>query len=365
MIINNKNLKEVYIPNIWSTRLKDEEHFYAIPTASNYVLSDHATLLRKGDDGKYLRIPMFYSTELFCDAYTMHFDGEDTPRTVSVRKLLAMVFYPDLTSVFLYNPRFCATAENRWYIKDLHVLTTREQIVETFLAKIEHRQPNYDDQLKGATFINRIDKPDISFKKYLQRTCANMIDRATNPKTKAAKPQYLETTIDPEIIEDKTTFFEWALGSYYDYPGADLQIDKDLLSFGELNRYSLKHMCFLPNYINKIFRKLKNGDNLGYGIRQIQSKNKVSYRVCTDKKVPGSDNSSKFKTVDTYAEALHLGRKAQAEYIRKVVAKERADGYIPAHILDTMCTWANMCELGLTRIWEPSAETLSKMGVVY
>lgn len=365
MIINNQNLKEVYVPNLWSTKRKDEEHFYAIPTAQNYVLSDHATLLRKSDDGKYLRIPMFYSTELFCDAYTMHFDGEDTPRTVSIRKLLAMVFYSEYDSVFLYNPRFCASSETRWYIKDLHVLTTREDIVEAFQAKIEHRQPNYDDQLKGASFINRLDKDDESFKKYLQRTCANMIDRATNPKTKAEKPQYAETTIDPEIINDRTIFYEWALGSYYDYPGERLQIDKDLLSFGEANLYSLKYMCFLPSYINKIFRRAKANNSLGYGIRQTQSNGEISYLVCTEKKISRNEGSSKWKTCDTYAEALRLGRKAQTEYIRKIVAKERADGYIPAHILDAMCTWANMCELGLIKMWEPSAETLVKMGVVY
>ena len=362
MIINNQNLKEVYVPNIWSTRNK-EEHFYSVPNAKSYVLSDYGTLLCKRDDGKYSRIPMSYSAELFCDAYPIQFDGEDALRIVSVRKLLAMVFYPESEPVFLYNPNFCSTSENRWCIRNLHVLTSREEITEAFRSKIEHRIPNYDDQLKGATFVNRVDKPGKSYKKYLQQTCANIIDRATNPKTKAAKPQYAETTIDQEIIDDRTIFFEWALGSYYDYPDGELQIDKDLLSFGEANRYSLKYMCFLPNYINKIFRGLQGKNNLGYGIRQIQLKDKVVYRVFTEKKLSRNDGSTKSKTCDTYAEALDLGRKAQAEYIRRIVAKERSNGYIPSHILNAMCTWANMCELGLIRMWEPSVETLSKMGV--
>ncbi len=67
---------------------------------------------------------------------------------------------------------------------------------------------------------------------------------------------------------------------------------------------------------------------------------------------------------DTYIEALRAGRNRKANYIRKVVADEREKGYMPEYILEAMEKWANRCELGLVKMWEPSEEILEEMGVI-
>lgn len=55
---------------------------------------------------------------------------------------------------------------------------------------------------------------------------------------------------------------------------------------------------------------------------------------------------------------MRAGRNRKADYIRKVVADEREKGYMPEYILDAMEKWANRCELGLVKLWEPSLKPI-------
>lgn len=67
---------------------------------------------------------------------------------------------------------------------------------------------------------------------------------------------------------------------------------------------------------------------------------------------------------NSYVEALQAGCSKRANYIRKIVAKERKARFIPERILAAMEKWANRCELGLIKMWEPSEEVFKRMGVL-
>jgi len=67
---------------------------------------------------------------------------------------------------------------------------------------------------------------------------------------------------------------------------------------------------------------------------------------------------------DKYTDALVAGRKRKADYIRRIVEVESKAGFIPEYILCAMRRWADRCELGLVKIWEPTEEILREMGLL-
>lgn len=347
MIIDNKQLHEKVLTGVVNRAAKDE-HYYQVPGASGYYLSDYGTLRKMNKKGRYRKVAMFFSMKLACEAYSVQFDGEDHCRTMSVQRLMRMTFYPNENFIYLSNPKFNPFAKDRWYIGNLHPLTNRDLITESIMAKIERREPRYSEEFKGATFVNRIRSASKPFRDYIDDTRANIISRATNRNVKRVKPQYRNTTIDPEIINDPEAFRAWMINSIYDY-NEPLQIDKDILSFGETNCYSLNTMAFVPARINYLFRQ--SSSNLGFGIRKYTTKESVKYRVGIHK-----DGKLEYVFYTDYAEALKIARQNRAEHIRTIVAEERAKGMMPEHILACMEKWAIRCENGLVKIWEPRAD---------
>lgn len=353
MIIDNKKLHETTLKKI--KLLANDEHFYIVPGAEKYALSTYGRLFRTMPHGGYSRVnPMFVRGE---EAYQIYFDNKPEPDTVTIRKLMAMVFFADHPGVYLVNPKF-ATGKFRWRLDDLHVLYDRGNVVEYILSRTENRDPAYADEQKGSTFINRADF-DKPLRKQISSIYWGMHSRATNPGLKKRHPQYQYTTIDPELSLEK--FTDWYLDNWYDYPGK-LVIDKDILGFGRENCYKLGFISFVPQYINNVF--VASNSKFGYCITEHAREDGEKYY-----KVPGNaftldGDSQKNIIFDNYAEALQAGRKRKADYIRAIVAKERAAGYMPPHILDAMARWANLCELGRIPMWEPSEDTLAKLGII-
>lgn len=360
MNIDNRRLRQIYVPVIPSPNGVKNEFFYAVPGASKYVLSDYGRLYKRSDRGNYVKIRIKYRPELYDEAYLIQFDEKTTPEYISVRKLMARVFYPNLSGIYLYNPKFNPFSDARWNIYDLHVLRCREDLVEAFYAKIEHREPGYDDSFKTCIFTNRAGSLE-SFRKKITRTKFNIECRATNEKVKQLFPQYQDTTGDSALWESPDLFGQWYIENYYDYPGK-LEIDKDILGYGESNRYELGLIALVPNYINKIFIKSKS--ELGYGIVEREKADGEKCYVISGSTFKFNGSAPKGVCCDTYIEALQTARKMKADYLRRIVTKERSDGYMPNHILEAIEKWANRCELGLIKIWEPSEDTLRKMGII-
>lgn len=360
MIIDNKDLHPVYVPVIKPPAGVVNEYFYQVPGASDYVISDYGRLYRKNEQGNYRKINLvYYDGE---DAYPIQFDGESDTKVVLVRRIMAMTFFPGENKIYLKKPVFNPFSKQakRWSLYNLHVLMGRNDIIEHILAKIEHREPNYDDSKKHISFINR---PEFKepFRKFITRTWSNMVSRATNPKIKERYPRYLDTTIDPDLQESSKLFGQWYFDAYYTYP-EKLEVDKDILGLGETNRYQIGLIALVPNHLNKIF--IKGKSELGYSIYQkVDAAGKKYYKIFGS--VFDYDGyAPKDVYCDTYIEALQTARKMKANYLRRIAAKERADGHMPEYILVAIEKWANRCELGMVKLWEPSEDTLRKMGII-
>ena len=359
MIIDNKQIHPKYVPIIRPPAGVINEYFYAVPGASDYVISDYGRLYRKTENDSYHKIKMTMRDGE--DAYPIQFDADEDTKIVPVRKIMASTFFPDEKDIYL-NPVFALSFDpaKRWSLYNLHVLKGKNDIVEHIMAKIERREPNYDDSQKHIEFKNRPEL-DVSFRKYIDRMRANMCSRANNPGTKKRFPQYTDTTIDPDLIKSSKYVGQWYLDNYYDYP-EKLEVDKDILGLGETNRYQIGLIALVPNHLNKIF--IRGKSELGYGISErVNSGGKKTYRI-----MGGTFKYDGYKPQDqcfeTYIEALQAGRKMKADYLRRIAAKERDDGYLPSFIINAIEKWANRCELGMIKMWEPSKETLRKMNII-
>lgn len=353
MIIDNKSLNEVTLKRVQV--LAPDEHFYNVPNASKYILSTYGRLYKTTPEGGCARVKLLYVQGE--DAYSINFDNSPAPEIISVRKLMRLVFFSDQPGIYLVNPKG-TPSKYCWRIDDLHALNGKNEIIEYISSKIEHREATYSNDHKGNIFKNRAD-----FNKPLRGTITrlywDMYSRATNPKVKQIHKQYKDTTIDPELTLD--AFIAWYIDNKYDYPGK-LCIDKDILGFGLTNCYKVDLICLVPVYINNVF--VEGTSKLGYCIREQA---RTSGEICY--KIPGNvftldGQRQKDIICQTYIEALHAGRKRKADYIRAIVAKEKAAGYMPTHILDAMKKWAGLCEIGMVKMWEPSPKTLIEMGVV-
>ena len=359
MILDNQKLNPIYVPIIHPPAGVINEYFYKVPGASDYALSDYGRLYKKTESGNYHKVNMtFFNGD---DAYPIQFDEESEYKIVPVRKLMAITFFPNKKGIYLQNPAFAPFSDptKRWSLYNLHTLVGRDDLVEYILAKIEQREPNYDDSKKHITFKNRPEFNE-SFRKVVNRTRSNMRSRATNPGTKARNPRYIDTTIDEDLGKSSQLLGQWILDNWYDYP-AKLEIDKDVLGYGGTNRYDLDHIALLPSSINNIF--VRKESKYGYGIQQRRKLNGEKYFYVSGDAYQFNGYRPAGVRCNTYTEALQAGRKMKADYIRRIVNKERSDGYIPEKILEAMEKWAARCELGYAKIFEPSEEILHKMGV--
>ena len=356
--IDAKKLNEICVYGV--KPLAFDERFYSVPNATDYALSTYGRLFVKSDyEHFYRKVPRKLDSK-GDEYYQIKFNHKEEKENVPIKKLMVMVFFPEEKG-FLYPYQNQIFRWKKWRIEDCHLIKSNEQYIEVLKSIIEHREPEYSADLKNHTFINRWTSPKKQhINNKLNRTYADMKSRATNQKVKKRHKQYAETTICKQWLKNPAAFKKYWLYNQYFYPGKT-SFDKDILGFGKTNEYAPGLAIEVPTYINDIFTK--SSSKLGYCI----SKNRkidgtYSYQIPSNAFI--FDGKEKNLVFDTYIEALQAGRKRKAEYIRKVAKKERENGYIPKHILDTMEKWANLCELGLIKIWEPSEEILKVEGVL-
>ena len=352
MNIDAKKLHELHVARV--KLVAPDERFYEVEDAINYALSTYGRLYRRESNGGWHKVPMKYIRQECYEilTYTGH-------KTVSVNQLMVEVFFPKEEWVYLYNPNFCSLDTHRWRIENLYVLTSNEELVEVLQAKMEHRQPDLPKEKMGNRFINRLE-PKGSINSYMHTTYFNIRSRTCNQKVKELHPQYVDTTMSDEWLSNPETFYQYLLDQQYTHSDK-LVIDKDVLGYGTHNCYEPNRAALVPLYINNIF---KSGDSkLGYSIQRM------TYQDGSCKyKVPGHAFFFKEKKVkdlyfDSYADALVAGRKYKADYIRDIVSYEKELGFMPDYILDAMLKWADGCELGLVKIWEPDVNVLAEMGI--
>lgn len=361
MKIDAKKLREIYPYSI--PLVEGDERFYEIPFAKKYMISTYSRVYKRYDEKHYVKIPMKIDWYNAREYYEIVFDETTEPQEISVGKLVVQVFFPEIKKGFAYRYYQNPFSMKEWRVESLHIIQSKGQLVEAFQSKIEQRQPHYDKELQNHKFINRwIPSNNMKVCYALNRMCGNMRTRATNTKFKKCSPQYKDTTISTEWLADPTLFKQYFLDHQYYYPGRT-EIDKDILGLGQSNEYTPNMIIEIPRYINQIFTR--NSSKYGYCIQKQQLKNgRIRYKIpetayCLNKKFEGGNIYC-----DNYADALIAGRKRKANYIREVINKERNDGFMPEYILEAMEKWANLCELGLVKMWEPDDKILKEEGIL-
>lgn len=354
MKIDATKLREMYLQNI--KLIAKDERFYQVPFANKYVISTYGRLFEKTADYFYKPVKVKYKNKK--EYYEILLNDQEEISKISVSKLLGDVFF-DGIQIFRLYPRISAY-KRRWRIEDLIIVESREQWNEILLAKMERRKPNISENLTKHRFVGRwIPDSKKSVPKALNIMYTSMRTRAMNPNFKALKKQYANTTLSDEWKESPAAFKQYWLDHQYYYPGK-ISVDKDIMGFGNTNHYAKNLVIEIPIYINDIFTR--GTSRLGYCITPQTKKNGDIYY-----KIPSSayyfEKREDNIFCNSYIEALKAGRKKKADYIRKIVKKEKESGFIPQHILNTMSTWADLCENGQIKMWEPSEDVLKEMGV--
>lgn len=339
MKINAKKLTEVY-PEGSVPRIAPDERYYLIPGASDYAMSDYGRVYNFRQN----RHERMKWDKFMGECYTVRFDNSKSKKgqKVSIHRLLSLTFFGGIKCRFGHGKDL---GKYRWKVTDLHILRNQKQIIEYIQAKIEHRKPRYPKSQQGNVFVNRMQ---------LTRTGANLMyqnakGRATRASVKRMKPHYQDTTMETELIKNPQAFYKWLLKKQYYHP-LGLELDKDILTFGLGNHYSRKTMCLVPRYINDFFRETKC--ELGYSITQKTKDGKTLYCL--------KDADKNKLEYTSYMDALLKGRQVKAEKIRRMVAYETEQGYMPKYILNKMSEWADKCETGEIQIWEPSPEIIKE-----
>lgn len=357
MKIEASKLHELYLCNV--KPIYNDERFYEIINAKMYTISTYGRAFKQTSNGKYIKLDVVYKNGE--EAYNIIFDDTGIETTVIISKLLSEVFFPNVSIFRLYNPELYPH-KKRWKIEDLHIIESKEKMIETLLAKMNRCVPKCSEELKTHTFVGRWTPPkNQNIQKALNRLYASLKSRAANPKQKIWHPQYSTTTISDEWSNNPALFKQYWLDKQYYHP-EKMSVDKDILGFGSTNIYAENLVIPIPVYINDIFTR--NTSKLGYCIiKKRRIDGSVYYKIPQNAYVSNGKYEQNIYC-DTYDEALKAGRKRKAEYIRKVVNKERILGYIPEYILEAMEQWADMCEAGKIQIWEPSDEVKREMKII-
>jgi len=347
MIIDARSLNEVYVKKV--RLVANDERFYEVKGNENYALSTYGRLYEH-KDGHWKKVPVIYKRG---ECYQMR------DQTIPVCALMARVFFPNREGLYLYPYEFSPLDPKRWDLKRLFVLETKEDLVEVLQSKLEHREPQIDESKKRNSFIGRMEF-GVPVNKALERKYSNMRSRATNQKIKARDQNYKNTEISEEWLENPELFYRYIFQHQYYYPGK-LSIDKDLLGYGLTDKYAPEYVTLLPFNLNNVFTS--NTSRLGYCIqKKVRTDGSVRFVVPQSAFAIRGEKQDDL-SFDRYTDALVAGRRRKADYIRKIADLEKKAGYLPEYILDAMNKWADRCELGLVKIWEPSESALEELGL--
>lgn len=351
-----------------------DERFFLIPDSKDYYLSTYGRLIKQAENGSLSLIGL--AKDQVKEVYYVEYQDKEGKKAVSVSKLMKSVFFPYLSDVYTLKPLYTHhNLELRWDVKKLIAINNhniisgnavpstkyygdRTEGAELIIAKIEGRRPllHPNAYSKSQEYLGNREISDFVKSRYV-----NICRRSRYASVKKARPQYTNVSICEEWMNNERSALNYLKSIYYEYPATrnakgqliPLEIDKDLFSLNsESLIYSPETTCFLPRYINGIFRR---------GEFKIEHKNRGflvqnNYDLLTD--------YEKEYCFQEFAESLNFARKLRSQYIRRVVEKERQNGYMPEYILAQMLLWADECEKGNVKIWEPSDEVKSKYGLL-
>lgn len=310
-------------------RIQPDEVFFAIPGIANYALSNYGRLHRKTPEGAWHKVPI---EKNICDCYSVWIEEDSNYRMIPVVNLMKRVFFPNEKGK-LY--KLNGKEKYPYHIKNLVF-----------------------DKTQGENeLLLFTDRPIVD---WLAGKYNGMYVRATNEGFKRRNPQYKNTIMSEEWKKHPDICKQYLLDISYYHP-ENLDVDKDLVSFGTVDEYKAGNVILLPSRINNMIT-YRNGE-LGYGIREKILKNgdkryTFSFPIRTDQSERGN------LTFDNYEEALVMARQKRYEFYHNVVEEEWELGCMPEYILDLLESLAEGTRTGNVKLREPSEEILKNMGVI-
>ena len=177
-------------------------------------------------------------------------------------------------------------------------------------------------------YVSRVDgkktKPYIVWK--------NMIQRCYSEKWRVRYPTYQECSVCEEW-HNFQNFAKWYEDNYIEYGTRDMQVDKDILHFGN-KTYSPETCVFVDGRINKLICLTKKGSDLTLPIGMCKRKN--SYVVSVG---DGKESRHIFQS-PSYEKAFIALKNAKENYIKQV-ADEYKEKYsnFPEELYEAMYKW--------------------------
>lgn len=173
MKIDAKKLKETIIKKV--RKIAENERFYEVPNAKDYVLSDYGRLFYKGK----LQKPVYINGEgLYNEYYHIQFDNTIYAGLIRIDHLIALTFRPDEKIGTLVNPHR-TNDKFKWRVIDLHIVRNKGEMVNYIQSKIDGVTPTYKGAGEKHGFINRIEY-SRGIRRTIQSSYFSAKGRATN-----------------------------------------------------------------------------------------------------------------------------------------------------------------------------------------
>lgn len=161
-------------------------------------------------------------------------------------------------------------------------------------------------------------------KSYL--TWRNMLKRCYSSEEKYKNYRELGVYVCEEWL-DYSVFEKWFDRNYYEIPGEKMELDKDILTHGNLV-YSPENCVFVPQRINQLFvRNKRYRGDLPIGV--YYSSTKKAYISCCS--VNGRNISSSHRTI---AEAFLAYKRIKEQHIREYAVEYKKA--IPSKLYNAM-----------------------------
>ena len=318
MIINTDNLR-ISLPHKVK-RIDKKEVFFQIPGHKRYLLSNYGRLCQMTDTGAW-HIQHMEQDNLI-DFYEI--DGKRYP----ILALIKCVFFNGM-DVNLEK----SNNQNPYMIEDIIVNHSKEEKNELLLFTKKGINEWLDDKYTG------------------------IVRKATNLGYKAKNPQYKNTTMSEDWLKNSDHCKQYLLDMKYYYP-EELDVDKDLISFGTINEYREGNVLLLPGYINRTITR--GYSKLGYGISQNTLQDgKFSYSHVYYIDIFSKEQVS--RTFSNYFECLEFARQKKFEQLHNIVEYEWEQGFLPEYILELLEQLADGIKSGTIKLREPSDEVLKEM----
>lgn len=310
----------IFVPHV--PRINKYEFFFPIPDVSGYAITNYGRVFEQNFGGAWSEVkPKDGLVDIIYDGEFLY-----ELKTLPIETLMSNVFFDGAEVINL----------------------NKKNDLPFDIKNIVLKDDPHPNRLVWYGFNPSRD--------WLNKAYNGMVERATNKNFKRRFPHYAKTTMSKSWLLHGDRCKRHLLSISYSYP-EHLEVDKDLMSFGEINEYKEGNICLLPQYLNNMCTSRKS--EYGYGI----SKKKLSdeaFKYIFTSYIADTTSGRATRTFNTHEEALIAARKERYQILKDAVDYERDEGYIPSYILERLEALAEGTLDGSIKLREPTDEVIAR-----